>query len=527
MFDVMIKGGTIIDGTGNVGFKGDVAIEGDRLKVLVGDTSSVKATNIINASGCVVVPGFIDVHAHSDLMAISEPLNEPKIRQGISTEMTGLDGIGYAPLSKKNLDMMLHHWSGVAGYPKLDYNWSSVSQYLQQFHHKSSQNVAYLIPNGCLRVETIGWESRPATKEDIRAMQDMIRQGMAEGAVGLSTGLGYPPSVYASKEELIELCQTVAECGGIHVTHVRYDLGDCAFDPFREAVEIGARSGCPVHISHYFANIALRRQTAKMLQLVDEARASGVDLTFDAYPYEAGSSTMHVVVPIWAHSGGPYELLKRLKNKDDRDKMRGQSTKIVGTVEGMVISAVKTEKNKWCEGLTVEVVADKLKKDPWDAMCDLMIEESLEVAFYCFTGDMNDVKVIMTHPAHMFATDGLRTGGMPNPRTYGTYPKVLGQLVRDEKILSMEQAIRKMTSFPAQRFGLANRGILRDGMKADVVVFNPVTVSGTATFANPKQFPLGIEYVLVNGKMVIEKKKHTGALPGEPLTMRGYAKGII
>jgi len=187
----------------------------------------------------------------------------------------------------------------------------------------------------------------------------------------------------------------------------------------------------------------------------------------------------------------------------------------------------KNQAKKWCEGLTVEVVADKLKKDPWDAMCDLMIEESLEVAFYCFTGDMNDVKVIMTHPAHMFATDGLRTGGMPNPRTYGTYPKVLGQLVRDEKILSMEQAIRKMTSFPAQRFGLANRGILRDGMKADVVVFNPVTVSGTATFANPKQFPLGIEYVLVNGKMVIEKKKHTGALPGEPLTMRGYAKGII
>jgi N-acyl-D-amino-acid deacylase len=214
--------------------------------------------------------------------------------------------------------------------------------------------------------------------------------------------------------------------------------------------------------------------------------------------------------------------LKRLRNKDDRSKMGSQANRIVGSPEQMVISAVKTEKNKWCEGLTVAAIAAKLGKEPWDTIYDLLVEEDLEAAFYTFTGDMNEVKVIMTHPAHMFITDGLRIGGMPNPRTYGTYPKILGQLVRDEKVLTMEQAIRKMTSFPAQRFGLAGRGILRDGMKADIVVFNPVTVNGTATFAKPKQFPIGIEYVLVNGKMVVEKGKHTGALPGEPLTMRGY-----
>jgi N-acyl-D-amino-acid deacylase len=250
---------------------------------------------------------------------------------------------------------------------------------------------------------------------------------------------------------------------------------------------------------------------------VDQARTSGIDLTFDSYPWEAGSSTLHMVVPMWAHNGGPYELLQRLKNKDDRSKMRGQSTKVVGALEKMVISAVKTEKNKWCQGLTIAAIAERLNKEPWDAMCDLMIEEDLEVAYYSFSGDMNDVKVIMTHPAHMFITDGLRIGDMPNPRTYGTYPKILGQLVRDDKVLTMEQAIRKMTSFPAQRFGLASRGILRDGMKADIVVFNPVTVNSTATFAHPKQFPLGIEYVFVNGEMVVEKGRHTGALPGEPL----------
>lgn len=517
MFDLLIKGGTIIDGTGNVGFKGDVAIEGDKVKILRGDTSSVKANKVIDASGYIVAPGIIDVHTHSDLVALVEPLNEPKIRQGITTEMIGLDGIGYTPLSKKNLEAMLCFFCGINGYPELNYSWKSVTEYLERFHHKVAGNMVYLLPNGGLRAETVGWEMRPATKTEIKKMQALIRQGMAEGAVGLSSGLQYAPSSYANTEELTELCRTVGECGGVHVTHVRYDLGDGIFDGFREAALIGQRSGCPVHISHFYATPFLRGQTARMLQFVDNVRASGVDLTFDAYPWEAGSTSMTVVVPEWAHSGGPQALLKRLQNKKAREKMRGQSTKTLGQIEGMVISAVKMEKNKWCEGLTVKFVAEKLKKDPWDMICDLMVEENLGVAFYTFSGDMNDVKVIMTHPAHMFCTDGLRIGGMPNPRTYGSYPKILGQLVRDEKILPLEQAIRKMTSFPAQRFGLTGRGILRDGMKADIMVFNPFTVSGTATFAKPKQFPIGIEYVIVNGKMVIDKGKHTGAVPGEPI----------
>ena len=524
MFDTLITGGMIIDGTGNVGFKGDIAIEGDRVKILVGGTSSVQATKIIDAGGCIVAPGFIDVHTHSGLMALAEPLNEPKIRQGVTTELVGLDGLGYAPLSKKNLEMMLVRNSGLDGYPELDYNWSSVPEYLQRFRRKTSGNIAFLIPNSCLRVETVGWEARTATKDETREMQDMIRQAMAEGAVGMSTGLQYPPGSFADTDELVELCKTVADCGGVYVTHVRYDRGDRVFDGFREALKIAILSGCPVHISHYFATIPLRGQTARMLQFVDEARARGVDLTFDAYPWEAGSTMLDIACPQQEYSGGPYELLKRLRNKDDRQRMRGQSSGILGQIDGMVISAVKTEKNKWCEGLTVGAIAEKLNKDPWDAMCDLMVEENLGVAFYTFGGDMNDVKVIITHPAHMFCSDALRIGGMPNPRTYGTYPKILGQLVRDQEIMPMEQAIRKMTSFPAQRFGLAGRAILRDGMKADIVVFNPVTVSGVATFANPKQFPLGIEYVFVNGKTVVEKGKHTGVLPGEPLTGRAYVR---
>lgn len=524
MFNVLIRDGTVIDGTGNVGFKGDVAIEGDQVKILKGDTSSVPATKIIDAGGYIVAPGFIDVHTHSGLIALSEPLHEPKIRQGVTTEIVGLDGLGYAPLSKKNLEMMLVRNSGLDGYPELDYNWSSTAEYLQRFYQKTSGNVAFLIPNSCLRVETVGWESRAATKDEIREMQDMIRQAMAEGAIGLSTGLQYPPGSFADTNELVQLCKTVNECGGVYVTHVRYDMGDSVFDGFREASKIGMQSGCPVHISHYFATISLRGQTARMLQFVDDTRANGVDITFDAYPWEAGSTMLDIACPQQYYSGGPYELLKRLQDKDCREKARGKSSGLLGQIDGMVISAVRTEKNKWCEGLTVGDIARKLNKDPWDTMCDLMVEENLEVAFYMFTGDMNDVKVIINHSAHMFCSDALLIGGMPNPRTYATYPKILGQLVRDEKIMPMEQAIRKMTSFPAQTFGLADRGILRDGMRADVVVFDPVTVSGTATFANPKQFPLGIEYVFVNGEMVVEKGKHTGTLPGKALTTRGDNK---
>ena len=524
MVDVLIQGGTVIDGTGNIGFKGDVAVEGDRVRILMGDTSSVQAADIIDAVGCIVAPGVIDTHTHSDLMALAEPLNEPKIMQGVTTEMTGVDGIGYAPLSSEDLEKMLVLYSGLNGHPKLDYSWRTIAEYLEQFRHKVSGNVAYLIPNGCLRTAAVGWDDRPATQDEIQKMQDMIRQGMAEGACGLSTGLDYPPGSWASTDELVNLCKTVAECGGVYSTHVRYNLGDGVFDGFREAVTIGRRSGCPVHITHFYAMPALRGQTDRMMKFIDDAISNGIDVTFDSYPYDAGSTSLTIILPQWAMQGGPDALLKRLQNKNDRKKMRGQGGRAAGNLESIIISSVNLEKNKWCEGLTMGAIADELKKDPFDAAYDLLVEENLGVSFYTFTGDMNDVKNLMMHPAHMFITDGVRIGGMPNPRTYGSFPKILGQFVRDDGVITMEQAIRKMTSFPAQRYGLGGRGVLRDGMKADIMIFDPIAVSGTATYAKPKQYPLGMEYVLVNGKMVVEKGKHTGATPGEPIKMSGYVR---
>ena len=521
MFKTLIVGGTVVDGTGNVGYRASVGIDRDaRISILTGDVSGVDAATVVDASGQVVCPGFIDVHTHSDLAALADPLDEPKIRQGVTTDFIGMDGMGYAPLSRPNLERMLRMWSGISGYPELDYDWSTVADYLARYRGTTSTNVAYTVPNGCLRAEVVGWENRAATADEVRSMKNLMRRGMEEGALGLSTGLTYPPGSYANRDELVELCKTVAECGGVYVTHVRYDMGDRAYDGFREAIKIAELSGCPLHISHYATIIVTRGKPERLLGLVDEARARGLDVTFDSYPWPAGSSYLLAALPQWIQDQGPEEMVAFLKDSKNRKSLEQEAPPLSGAADQLVISAVSTDHNRWCEGLTVKAIADRLGKDPWDAICDLLVEENLEVAYYTFTGHMEDVKTIMCHPVQMVCTDGLRIGGMPNPRTYGTYPKILGQLVRDEKLMPLEQAIRKMTSFPAQRFGLSDRGMLRNGMKADVVVFDPYTVSCVATFPSPKQFPIGINYVFVNGTMVVDNGTHTKATPGMPLSMQ-------
>ena len=246
MFDVLIKSGRIVDGSGNPWFYGSIGVQGDRVKILRGDVSSVQAARVIDASGCMVCPGFIDGHAHSDLLALSNPLHEPKIMQGVTTDFVGVDGMGYAPLSKSNLEMMKIHWSGCSGNPELSCEWSSVAEYLRCFYHSTSINIGFFIPNGAVRLGVVGWDGRPASKEEIRQIQAMVRRGMEEGALGLSSGLDYAPSVWADTNELVELCKVVAEFGGVYTTHVRYSKGDGIFDGFREAIEIVRPDGVDV-----------------------------------------------------------------------------------------------------------------------------------------------------------------------------------------------------------------------------------------------------------------------------------------
>ena len=464
-------------------------------------------------------PGFIDMHSHSDMAILSNPRHEAKVSQGVTTEALGQDGLSYAPISQENLDPLLMYLAAVNGYPPPGVRWGSVKEFLDLYDNQAACNVVYFVPHAAVRIEAMGWKDRLPTPEEINRMQALVRQGMEDGAFGFSTGLTYVPGAYSDTKEVVEISRAIKPYGGIYVTHCRYFLGDGLLDPFREAIDIGKESGVPVQISHYHSPLDGMGQ--QMLDLIDKGRDADVDVTFDQYPYAAASTLLLSIVPYWVHAGGPHMLLQRIKTRQVRDQIKDDIyPQWGGGMENYIFSHIGSDKNKEWEGRSLVDMSRAQDKNMVDTICDLLIEENLEVAFIARTGNLDNIRTIIKHPAQMVGSDGLLTGEKPNPRTYGTFPFILGQLVREEQLLRLEEAVRKMTAIPAQRLGLKDRGILRDGMKADMVVFNPHTVKATATFEEPKQLPLGIDYVLVNGRLVIDKGKHTGSLPGRALRNR-------
>jgi N-acyl-D-amino-acid deacylase len=362
----------------------------------------------------------------------------------------------------------------------------------------------------------MGWEDRLPSPSELRHMQDLANQGMKDGAFGFSTGLTYSPGIYSSTHELVEICRAIRPYGGIYVTHSRYSLGDTLLDPFREAIDIGREASVPVQISHY--NNPVDGMGQRMVNLVDEGRNSGVDVTFDQYPYPASSTLLLSLVPAWVHAGGPSHLMDRMKSRDVREQIKDHIyPRWGGGFEEHIFSHIGSHKNKEWQGRSLEDMARAQRKDMVDTICDLLLEENLDVAFVARTGNLDNISTILKHPAQMVGSDGLLTGDRPNPRTYGTFPYILGQVVREEELLTIEEAVSKMTGVPAQRLGFKDRGLLRTGMKADIVVFDPKRVRATSTFEDPKQLPEGIEYVLVNGGLVIDQGEHTGLLPGRAL----------
>lgn len=518
MFDLLIRGGRIIDGTGQTWFRGSLGITGDTVYVLRGDAaaSSAEALRVIDASNYLVCPGFIDMHSHSDLSLLADPKHEAKVRQGVTTEALGMDGLSYAPTSPANLELLLSYLAAVNGLPPPGVRWGSVKEFLDLFDRRVSCNVAYFVPHAAIRVEAMGWDARLPTEAELARMGQLAREGMRDGAFGFATGLTYPPGAYSDTEELVSVCRAVSDLGGFYVTHARYSLGDRLLDPFREAVDIGRRGGVPVHISHYHSPVDGMGE--RMVALVDEGRNSDVDVTFDQYPYPAASTVLHSLLPYWVHAGGPRALLRRIQDSRIREEIGDTVEPQWGlSLDHYIFSHIGSAKNREWEGRSLVDLARSQGKEMVDAVCDLLIEENLDVAFVARTGNPDNIRTILRHPAQMVGSDGLLTGGQPNPRTYGTFPYVLGQLVREEKLLRVEEAVRKMSAIPAQRLGLADRGILRDGMKADVVLFDPDRVQAKATFDKPKQFPEGIDYVVVNGRLVIDDGAHTGAFPGRAL----------
>lgn len=523
--DLLIANATVVDGTGAPGFPGSVAIKADRLRVIAGaPTGDLRAARVIDATGHVVAPGFIDLHSHSALMILADPRHEPKVRQGVTTEIVGVDGNAYAPFRRvEDLRAFADLNGGLDGKPELAYDWHTIEEYLALYHRKVAVNIGYLVGNSVLRVNALGWDDLQADRAALDQMRGELREAMEEGAFGVSSGLDYPPGAFATTAELAELTGEAARLGGIYHTHVRYALGDCFLDPFREAVEIGRRSSGSVHITHFYHRATFPGTPEQMIQLVVDARAEGIDVSWDTYPYEWASTRLLIMLPPWVQAGGPGPLRERLRDALVRARMRSEIGQRATGYAGANpwaetrLGAFVTEAGRQWESRTLQEVMDATGMDAVDTLCELLLTEDLMVNQVTPGPWTGGLPAFLAHPVGMVGTDSTFVGEKPSPRTYGSYPRILGEFVREMSLLSLEEAIRKMTSAPAARLGITDRGRLADGMKADLVVFDPETVRAMATYDQPRQFPVGIPYVVVNGELVVDGGRHTGALPGRAL----------
>jgi N-acyl-D-amino-acid deacylase len=461
LFDLVVKNGIVVDGTGNPWFEAEVGIKDGRISD-IGELSSSESKRVLDAKGLVVAPGFIDMHAHSDFSLLVNPLAESKVRQGVTTEVIGNCGSSAAPLNDF-LKEEIKETSPVLEEAKLKLDWYSMDGYLKRLERNGiALNVVPLVGNGNIRALVMGYDSRRSSRSEVEKMKEVLAETMEEGAVGLSSGLIYPPSCYADTKELIELCKIVAKYGGIYTSHIRGE-GETLIDSVKEAIEIGKKAGVPVEISHHKAsgksNWGKVKQTLKM---IDEARSIGVDVTCDVYPYLAGSTGLDALLPAHAWEGGIEKLVEKLKNRKIRKRLRremkeGQSN--LSIADGWdTIMIVYCNGHREYEGKTIAEIAEQKRIDPFDFVFDLLIEEKASVAIVLFSMRERDMRAVLRHSVSMIGSDssaaapyGVLGKGKPHPRTYGTFPRVLGEYVRRKKLLTLENAIRKMTSFPAQK----------------------------------------------------------------------------
>ncbi len=523
--DLLIRGGRVYDGTGSTWIKADIGIDGDTIVLFRGETSHLEAGRVIDASGLAVCPGFIDMHAHSTMAILADPAHEPKVRQGVTTELIGVDGNSYAPFpSSDDLDGWSVMNAGLDGRRPPGLRWSSVSEYLDVYDRSVPVNIAYVIGNTPLRVASVGWYDIQLTDEDMAAQRQLLQEGLDQGAFGFSTGLTYPPGSFADIDELAHLAEVAARNGALHVSHVRYGAGDTFLDPFREVVEITRRTGAPLHISHYASLSKSDGEYHDLIGLVEDAREEGLQVSFDAYPYNQGGTRAHVALPEWVQDGGPQRLLEHLSSPASRAKMRKETDPRQSrwrNPAGWHLSGFENPDYRQFEGIPLNRIAAEMDLDPLEALCDLLLAENLGLSYVGHdSNNMETVRQVLSHDLCAVGSDALLVGDAPSPRTYGTFPKMLGGLTRDEGLMTMEETIRKMTSYPAGLLGISDRGVIRDGAKADLVIFDPETVGSTASLAEPCQFPTGISHVIVNGVPVVDSQSRTTATPGRALQRR-------
>jgi N-acyl-D-amino-acid deacylase len=527
MHDIVFAGALVVDGTGTAGRTASVGVSGGVIAE-VGDGLSGRA--VVDAAGLVLAPGFIDMHAHSDLVLLSEPEHLAKVSQGVTLEVVGQDGLSYAPVDDAVLASLRGQLAGWNGDPPgFDWNWRSVGGYLDRLDAGIAVNAAYLVPQGTVRMLRVGWDDRPATTAELDTMRADVATAMTEGAVGMSSGLTYPPGMYADTDELVALCRVVAELGGYYSPHHR-GYGAGALDHFAEMIDVSRRSGAPLHLAHATMNFAVNAGRAgEFLSLVDE---SGCDITLDTYPYLAGATYLAALLPGWAAAGGPSLTLDRLRQQDSRRAVRDAVERtgsdgchgVPVDWAAIEISGVRHRRHAHLVGHSVAASAARLGVAPGELFLDTLVADELGTSCLMHVGDEDNVRTIMRHPAHTGGSDGLLVGDRPHPRGWGTFARYLGHYVRELGVLGLAECVAHLTSRPARRLGLTDRGVIREGAAADLVLFDPETIADAATYEQPRRPATGVHTVLVNGVRVLADGRPTGALPGH--SIRRAAPGV-
>ncbi|SDG90484.1 N-acyl-D-amino-acid deacylase [Lentzea fradiae] len=526
MDDVVLRGPLIADGTGAPAYRADVSIKDGVIASIGGNPS---ATRTVDADGLVLAPGFIDMHSHSDLRVLAEPDHLAKVSQGVTTEVLGQDGLSYAPVDDEVLATLRGQLAGWNDDPPgFDWDWRTVGEYLDRLDRGIAVNAVYLVPQGTLRMLVVGWDDRPATESEVDRMRAVLAQSLAEGAMGMSSGLTYTPGMYADTSELVRLCEVVARHGGFYSPHHR-SYGAGALEAYAEMVDVSKRSGCALHLAHATMNFPVNEGRApELLALLDEAIAGGADISLDTYPYLPGATYLSALLPSWATEGGPERALARLSDVDTRERVRAEIEEtgsdgchgVPVDWDAIEINGVRAERNAHLVGASVAASARRLGRTPADLYFDVLVDERLGTSCLMHVGHEENVQAIMRHPAHTGGSDGLLVGDRPHPRAWGTFPRYFARYVRELGVLSLEECVEHLTGRAAKRLRLTDRGLVREGFAADLVLFDPAEITDTATFDEPRQQAAGIPYVFCNGVPVIDDGTATGALPGHSLRSR-------
>ncbi len=524
-FDILITGGTVVDGTGAPGFRADMGIKGKQVAAIGGLGDSL-AERVIDASGLIISPGFIDVHAHSDGALLVDGQHANGIRQGVTTEIIAPDGLTYPPLPKGTYRLYRQYLSGILGLPPEDLDMSSIEAARKNYHRKTSCNVAMFLGHGPVRLNVMGMTDKPMRGKDLDSARALVRDNMAQGAAGFATGLSYYPQSFSDSGELVELCKVVKESGLPLSIHTRDHNVERAYKGggIEEALEIGRRSGVKVHVEHYRTQAGNAGQVEKILEPIERAKEDGVDVTLETYPYPVGSSFPCAYFPAPWHEGGPAAILKRMADPVEKKKYVTmlEARPMRGSMAGNLWTWMGSEKNKRLEGMAWDDVAKERGVSIVEMVWDIMLEEELTCGFRgvppastrLWRQVEEDVMRLLARPDYMVGSDSIPVGGLPHPRAYGCFPRVVGRLRRRHGY-PLEQVVQRVTQNPARRFGLKKRGVLREGHFADIVVFDAARITDLSSFEDPKAHPAGIPFVLVNGKVAVDHERVTGILAGE------------